>query len=147
MQYEPTEGVETPTLYLGDVDDPRRIRLTFSDSPINEAIPDNILEAIKETMPGLEEIPQEPALLEVFSIDQHMEMAIESPEQLEEIARALNLMALEWKHCLKQCSCYDESDEEITDEEIDAEADRLTEVLTGLHIDFAMPDTPDQSSE
>lgn len=113
MKYEATEQVELPTIYLGDKSDPRRIRVIFPDSPMADSIPDPVLQAIQEIMPGLSDLPKEPALLEVFGVDQHAEIAIDSPEQLEEIARALHTAVLEWRHCLKECDCYDESGESI----------------------------------
>lgn len=90
-----TVGVESVTWYQRDQTDRRRIQITFQD-------------ALRKGFLGGEKLPGE---LELYGDAKEAllgRMSIDSPEDLDQLAKAIEVAAQHWRHCIEECGCFKE---------------------------------------
>lgn len=90
---EMTVGVENVTWYATDMRDNRRITITFQDDLRTEHMGD-------EKLPGELELWGDSKMVPYAS------MLVESPEKLDELAKAIEVAAQNWRHCIQECECF-----------------------------------------
>lgn len=88
-----TVGIESVTWYQTDPIDRRRIQVTFQDE-------------LRKDFIGGERLPGE---IELFGDDRTYpvgRMSVDSPEVLDQLARAITVAAQHWRHCIEECDCF-----------------------------------------
>lgn len=90
-----TVGVESVTWYATDMRDPRRITVTFQD-------------ALRSEHMGGEKLPAELELWGDSKVVPYSSMLVESPDKLDELAKAIEVAAQHWRHCIEECDCFTE---------------------------------------
>lgn len=88
-----TVGIESVTWYQTDSTDNRRIQITFQDE-------------LRRGFLGGEKLPGE---IELFGDDRTYSvgrMSVDSPEALDQLARAIIVAAQHWRHCIEECDCF-----------------------------------------
>lgn len=93
-------GIESVTWYQTDGADRRRIHVAFQD------------ELHKEALGGTGKLPGE---IELFGDDPDHSlgrMSLDSPDSLDQLARAITVAAQHWRHCIEECDCFKGEPEE-----------------------------------
>ena len=97
-----TVGIESVTWYQRDQNDRRRVQITFQD-------------ALRKDFIGGEKLPGE---IELYgdSTDAPLgRMSVDSPEALDQLAKAIEVAAQHWRHCIQECPCFQEDSSDQAD--------------------------------
>lgn len=95
-----TLGIENVTWYAKDQRDIRRISIVFQD-------------ALRTEHRGDDKVPGEIEFWGDSPTVPYSRMEIESPEDLDDLARAIKVAAQHWRHCIEECPCFqDEAEDE-----------------------------------
>lgn len=92
-----TVGIESVTWYQRDQNDRRRVQITFQDE-------------LRKDFIGGEKLPGE---IELYgdSTDAPLgRMSIDSPQALDQLAKAIEIAAQHWRHCIQECQCFQEDE-------------------------------------
>lgn len=92
-----TVGIESVTWYQNDQKDVRRVQVTFQDE-------------LRKGFTGGEKLPGEIELFGDSSEAPLGRMSIDSPESLDQLARAIEIAAQHWRHCIEECECHEHNE-------------------------------------
>lgn len=90
-----TVGVENVTWYHDDMRDNRRIVVTFQDGLRKDHLGGAKTHGEIEFWGDSQVVP-------------YSSMRVDSPEQLDELAKAIEVAAQHWRHCIEECGCFTE---------------------------------------
>lgn len=88
-----TVGIESIIWYQRDQADRRRIQITFQDE-------------LRKNFIGGEKLPGEIELYGDSSEAPIGRMSVDSPERLDQLAKAIEIAAQHWRHCIQECDCF-----------------------------------------
>lgn len=98
-------GIESVTWYQRDQQDRRRIQITFQDE-------------LRKDFVGGEKLPGELELYGDSSEAPLGRMSLDSPESLDQLARAIEIAAQHWRHCIEECECSKEGASEFSNKDV-----------------------------
>lgn len=90
-----TVGIENVTWFATDQKDRRRIVFTFQDE-------------LRKGFLGGEKLPGEIELYADSKEAPYARMSVDSPELLDQLAKACEIAAQHWRHCIEACDCFNE---------------------------------------